>query len=316
MNWAQAKVIGPGLLAQMTTEKKAVLRGAAIPIPKMKEGLYANLAISQYRENVEDYIDGLSTFLAYPVFDKFGDDQQLAGVLATNIYWKILLSHLLPSSSRGIICVVENSFNQTFAYRIDGAEATYLGQGDPHDPKYDDLELSENVNAYLQMRATPQNRAYTTVPISDKTQYKIRVYPSQDTEDQFVTNAPIIYTVVVICGFALASILFLLFSYVVERRQYIMIAKVVENAERVASTERELNEFLAHEVSIFFVRRFMIASDCFCSHKRLRNTCYYCRSETPFLLPFPLVHLSAQLSMRTNPLQIPRLASVSGMIWK
>lgn len=248
MNWVHAKVIGPGLLDTMLQEKKAILRNVARPIPKFMKELQANLAISQYRENVDDYIDGLSTFLAYPVFDKFGDGKRVAGVLATNVYWKILLSHLLPSSSVGIVVCVENSFNQSFAYRIDGSEATFLGMGDFHEDKYDDMEVTENVNEYLQQRASPRNRAYATVPMSDTSQYTIRVYPSQDTEDQFVTYKPIVYTVVVLFGFAFASVLFLLFSFVVEKRQHIMINQVVENAERVTATERELNEFLAHEV--------------------------------------------------------------------
>ena len=74
------------------------------------------------------------------------------------------------------------------------------------------------------------------------------MFPSQDTEDVFATNEPIIYTVVVVFGFASAALFFLWFSYAVERRQRIMIKKVVENAERVTATERGLNEFLAHEV--------------------------------------------------------------------
>ena len=53
MNWAHAKVIGPGLLDTMLKDKKAVLRNAAVPIPKMLEQLRKNLEISQYRENVE-----------------------------------------------------------------------------------------------------------------------------------------------------------------------------------------------------------------------------------------------------------------------
>ena len=152
------------------TEKKAVLRGAAVPIPKMLELLKANLKSSQYREHIGDLIDGLSTFLAYPVFDKLSDDKQVAGVLATNVYWEVLLSNLLPASSKGIICVVENSFNQTFTYRIDGPSATILGIGDLHDSKYDDLEYSENINDYLQRRATPENREYSTVALSDSVQ--------------------------------------------------------------------------------------------------------------------------------------------------
>ncbi|CAB9521225.1 respiration control sensor protein ArcB [Seminavis robusta] len=248
MNWVHAKVIGPGLLDTMLQEKKAVLRNAAVPIPKMLKLMEGNLRISQYREHVEDYIDGLSTFMVYPVFDKFGEDQKLAGVLATNVYWKMLLSHLLPSSSQGIICVVENSFGQEFTYRIDGPEATFLGLGALNDPKYDDLEYSENINAYLQRRAGPRTRAYTTVPLSDSTQYTIRVFPSKDTEEMFVTNKPIVYTVVVLVGFALASFLFLLFSWVVEKRQHIMTAKVVDNAEKMTRTEREMQEFLCHEI--------------------------------------------------------------------
>ena len=232
----------------MMTEKKAVFRNTAVPIPEYKELLEKNLALSQYRGNIDEYADGLSTFFAYPVFDSFESDKQVAGILSTNIYWKILLSKLLPSSAQGIICVIENSFNQTFSYRIDGTNASFLQMGDSHDPKYDDLVRSESVNDYLQSRASPKNRAYSTVGMSDNTKYTISVYPSQDTEDMFVTNKPIVYTIVVIIGFVLVAVLFFAFSVYVEKRQNIMTAKVIQNADRIAATERELNEYLAHEV--------------------------------------------------------------------
>ena len=245
LNWARAEVIGgPAVVEIMEREQRAQLRAATFPIPEMIPVLEGNLKISQYREHVKDYIDGLCTFLVYPVFDSFGATKKLAGTLLTNVYWKILLSNLLPSNSRGIICVIKNSFNQTFTYRIDGSTATFIGMDDLHDAKYNHMAHFENINEYLQRRASPQNRAYSTVPFSDTTQYTINVYPSQDTEDMFVTNKPIIYTIVVLVGFAFASLLFLAFSFVVECRQHFMIAKVVENAQAIANTERELNEFL------------------------------------------------------------------------
>jgi hypothetical protein len=140
MNFAQTRALRPDLLETMTQEKKAVLNTAAVPIPEIKERLVANLRLSQYRENVEEYVDGLSTFLAYPVFDSFEDNREVTGVLATNIYYKILFTNLLPSLTQGIICVVENSFNQSFTYRIDGDKATLLGMGAMNKPKYAHLE--------------------------------------------------------------------------------------------------------------------------------------------------------------------------------
>jgi hypothetical protein len=63
--------------------------------------------------------------LAYPVFDSFEDDR-FTGVLATDIYWKLFFANILPpSTSLGIICILENSFNQTLTYRIDGPDVTF-----------------------------------------------------------------------------------------------------------------------------------------------------------------------------------------------
>ncbi|CAB9526880.1 sensor kinase/phosphatase LuxQ [Seminavis robusta] len=248
LNFANTGVVGPGVFKAMLTSKKAVFRNAFVPIPKQLKNLEANLRISQYRNSVSDLLDGLNTFLLYPVFESFQPDAEVTGVLATSIYWNVLFSHLVPSTTRGLICVIENSFNQTFSYRIDGPEATSLGIGDHHDPKFDYLSMSMSVNEYLEALSSPQNRAYNTVPLSRDTEYHIRVYPSQDTADEFLTNKPALYTAIVILGFSFASFLFLVFSYVVERRQRIMLEKVVENAKRVAAAERELNEFLSHEV--------------------------------------------------------------------
>jgi signal transduction histidine kinase/CheY-like chemotaxis protein len=48
--------------------------------------------------------------------------------------------------------------------------------------------------------------------------------------------------------FLFTSIVFAVFANVVERRQHIVMEGVVKSAEKAAATERELNEFLAHEV--------------------------------------------------------------------
>ena len=246
MNVNAVQLVTRGLVDIMTREKKALLNYAAKPIPAYEAYLDNVLSNSQYRH--EELEDDLHTILSYPVFDTFGSDRELAAILASDIYWKSLFSNLLPSNSNGIICVVENSFNQTFSFRLDGPLATFMGMKDFHDQDYNDMVVTTNVNSHLEERAGPINRAYRSVALSDTIQYTLRIYPSQDTEDLFSTDQPLMFTMVTVFAFLFASVLFLLYSILVEHRQGTMTRKVVENAKRTAETERELNEFLSHEI--------------------------------------------------------------------
>jgi hypothetical protein len=195
------------------------------------------LAASQYRHNIEEYLDDPLTFFAYPVFDSFENDRQLAGVIATDVYWKLFFANILPSSASGIICILENSFNQTLAYRIDGPDVTYLGDEDRHDARYDHLEELADINAYVESRAGPETRSYTAVPLNKEFgKYTLRIYPSRDTEEHFSSNKPWVYTIVVASTFLFTSIVFVVFANVVERRQKIVMEGVVKSAEKAAAS--------------------------------------------------------------------------------
>jgi signal transduction histidine kinase/CheY-like chemotaxis protein len=222
---------------------------AAVPSPGAQKYFKNSLAVSQYRHNMWEYLDDPLTNFAYPVFDSFEDDRQLAGVLHTNIYWKLFFADILPPSASGIICILENSFNQTLAYRIDGPDVTYLGEQDLHDTRYDYLEELADINAYVENKAGPEIRSYTAVPLNKEFgKYTLRMYPSPDTKDHFFSNKPWVYTILVASTFLFTSIVFVVFATVVERRQRIVMEGVVKSADKAAATERELNEFLAHEV--------------------------------------------------------------------
>jgi signal transduction histidine kinase/ActR/RegA family two-component response regulator len=229
---------------------QAVMGRASVPVTlSEREILRDNLAASQYRHNIDEYIDAPVTTFAYPVFDSFEDDHQLAGVLITQVDWNLLFADILPPSASGIICILENSFNQTLAYRIDGPDVTYLGEEDSHDTRYDYLEKLADINTYVESQAGPETRSYTAVPLNKEFgKYTLRIYPSRDTEELFSSNKPWVYTIVVASTFLFTSIVFIVFAAVVERRQQIVMEGVVKSAEKAAATERELNEFLAHEV--------------------------------------------------------------------
>lgn len=291
MNFAKTKAFKPGLIQDMIQEQKAILNSAAVPIPQIKERLVANLKLSQYRNHVNDLVDGLSTFLAYPVFDTLDKvNRQVVGVVASNIYWEMLFSDLLPATSKGIICVIENSFQQTFTYRIEGPKATLVGMGDFHNPIYDDMELHVNLIDYLRNQAGPENSAYSSVLLSNATDYTLRVYPSEQTEALFVTDSPITFACTIFACFVFAAIVFGIFSRGVEKRQGIMMGKVIENAQKAADAERELNGKKTQKIISLVIFEGLMSCQCSQpSHKY----------STPLLFRIPLPR-STQSSKCSN----------------
>jgi signal transduction histidine kinase len=174
----------------------------------------------------------------------------------------------------GIICILENSFNQTLAYHLDGPEATYVGKRDLHDPRFDHLEYSADINSYVQDRAGPPSRSYRAVPLNQKFgRYTLRIYPA---EDVVFSNKPWAYALLVASIFFFTSFVYIAFAFAVERRQKIVMETAIKNARKAADTERELNEFLAHEV-----RNPLSAAISACSfvNSAISETIYICDSD-------------------------------------
>jgi hypothetical protein len=81
---------------------------------------------------------------------------QLAGVLANEYQLEAFLyedssSFHLP----GIVCILENSYNQTLAYRIDGPDVTYLGDEDLHDTDMIPWNFAD-INAHVPTKQDPE----------------------------------------------------------------------------------------------------------------------------------------------------------------
>jgi hypothetical protein len=203
---------------------------------KGEEAFELNLAMGQYRHDREEFGgDPLST-MAYPVFDTFGPERQVAGMLTTSIYWRLYFINVLPEDATGVVVVMENTFGQVFSYRIDGPVATYIGTGDLHDSKYDHLGKLANTATYNRERTSPTTRSYTTVPLNgDYCDYTVRVYPSQDMESQYVTNTPYLYAAVVFSVFIFTSAVFLLYDFLVEHRQSIVMDNAATSGAIVSS---------------------------------------------------------------------------------
>jgi signal transduction histidine kinase/CheY-like chemotaxis protein len=229
----------------------ALLLQAFVPHPNVAPLHDKMLADSQYRHQAASYQGTPTTKLAYPVFDGFGEDAEFVGVLATTVYWRLSFTDILLHHAQGMICVIENSFGQVFSYRLDGPNVTYLGEGDPS------LEDSDNfIYENMMVTHSPQHprpleeqRSFTTMPLDTEFgEYKLKIYPTQDTYEVYKKNEPMVYTVIVASIFGLAAITFLMYDFSVQRLQKTLLAKGLEQARYSAVAERELNEYLSHEV--------------------------------------------------------------------
>jgi len=247
-NIATAQTLS-GVLPKLLETKEAIMNSVVFPPPDPSSVASEYLQLSQHRQQSFEHQDDPHTFFAYPVFDSFGDNRTVAGVVSANTHWRHLFTNILPINANGYLCILENSYNQTLSYRIDGPQAIYLGQGDPHDNRYDHLEHFADINKYLQDRAGPSTRSYTTVPLNQEFgKYRLRVYPSLDTEEIYVSNKPWLYTAAVFSVFLVTTIILIVLDRFVARRQRIVMDSLVKSAQETAAFEHDLNAFLAHEV--------------------------------------------------------------------
>lgn len=195
------------------------------------------LTLNQYRHRFVDYNADPMTQVNYPVYDSFNPlEKKTSGVILSAIFWRLLLLDILPESVKGVVCVLKNSLGDAVTYQIDGREASYLGKGDLHDPKYNDMGVSRDISEYIAERARVETSSYTTVELDNSyLQYEIFVYPSQIMEDTYITSDPVLYAIIVAFIFVFTSMVFIVYDWCVERRQKKVMGVAVRSTAVVTS---------------------------------------------------------------------------------
>ncbi|CAB9498281.1 Receptor-type guanylate cyclase gcy [Seminavis robusta] len=192
----------------------------------------------QYRHDEKEYGGGALTQLLYPVFDGFDTDtRKMVGILVSHIYFRVFFANILPQNSHGIQIVVQNTFNQTYTYQIDGPIVTFMGEGDFHDPHFDHLMISTDLVEILQQqKQSTSTSSYTVVGLDGEyCSYQLRIYPSQATKDDYTTSQPFVGAIVIAVVFVVTAASFFLYDILVERRQKTVMDKAVASGAIVSS---------------------------------------------------------------------------------
>lgn len=193
-----------------------------------------NLILNRWKGGGNAYEDGPVSDFYYPVYDSFDpSSRKLVAVFDALVYWQVYFVNVLPVNADGVIVVLENTCNQTFTYAVDGPKAHYLGQGDLHDPEFDEYGVSTGFGAFLGMGADEY------IVEKHHCSYNVKVYPSTTYKDSYATKTPLLFTIILACCFLFTSLVFVVYDCLVEKRQN----KVLETA--VKSTEVVENLFPA-----------------------------------------------------------------------
>ena len=190
-------------------------------------------ALGRYTTNGYGKDDTMNpaTGFYYPVLKDTPHNSTVGGTLVTLIYWMRFFSNVLPPSASGLIGVLGNSCNQTFTFRIDGVNVYFVGDNDLHDSNYDYLKQEVSF-----LTSSNENKEYLGFPIDDTgCDYTLSVYPSDDLHNKYVTNIPVIASVVILLVFIVTSSLFVLYDCLVQRRQRI-VQKEAESSGAIVSS--------------------------------------------------------------------------------
>eukprot|EP00980_Cylindrotheca_fusiformis_P015485 scaffold4363_cov125-Cylindrotheca_fusiformis.AAC.5 len=147
---------------------------------------------------------------------------KLVGVILLKLPWLEFFENLHIDGLSDTIAVLRSNCNfgigssptekNELSYLIDSSSAIFLGQLNAHSPKYDDLVVSRVV--VDDDAATAKLPDGVCVP-----KLTLDLYPTEEFEASFQTSKPKLYTVVVVAIFAFTSFVFLLYDYLVGRRQ-------------------------------------------------------------------------------------------------
>ena len=144
---------------------------------KLKESKDAVLSgISKFEDNEAE---GPESWIAVPVYRNTSDDTDLVAVLSFVKLWHQEIQDSLPNEDiNGIVLVVEFSCDQLHTYKVVGRNIVYLGFGDRHDSRYDQLFVLRDLGGVI---------------TTDNCDYSVSIYPSTEYHASGYSTRPLIY---------------------------------------------------------------------------------------------------------------------------
>ena len=172
-----------------------------------------------------------------------GSPLQVVGFLFTLVVWDQYFQNGLADTSKASLIVEVHqicgsnmpsvNITQGFVYGVTGSDAKYLGNLNEtmtprHEPKFDNLV---QVTEFAPGIKGNQQQASGAPSMQGACTYILFVYPTSDMQAAYKSRQPAVYTVLVICVFLFTAGVFLVYDFLVQRRQQ----KLLRQAQRTSA---------------------------------------------------------------------------------
>ncbi|CAJ1951428.1 unnamed protein product [Cylindrotheca closterium] len=174
-----------------------------------------------------EYQGDPTAVVQFPIYDTLGRGRSVVAIFFTIVYWRTYFDGLLPNGADGIYVILENTCGQQYTYQVDGLEAKFFGHGDLHSPKYDYLSKGTDIDLIFDFAAEQDE--------DPSCHYSIRVYPSDEFRDRYETSEPLLFAIILAAVFVFTAAVFLLYDYMVERRQKAVMKSALQSGKLVQS---------------------------------------------------------------------------------
>eukprot|EP00934_Nitzschia_sp_Nitz4_P005687 Nitzschia sp. Nitz4//scaffold314_size20990//18196//20845//NITZ4_008633-RA/size20990-augustus-gene-0.26-mRNA-1//-1//CDS//3329547476//5677//frame0 len=167
-----------------------------------------------------------------PVFqdvflEEDSDKREVVGVLWMISSWNGFFKNILSENVIGPRLVMESSCGFIETYQILGPEAEFIGYGDFHDSKYDQMEILADF-----FRFDEDGKEYPEDLCMDH--ITLRMYPTDEMKDSVTTSRPSIYASGVAIVFVFTWMMFMVYDWTVRHRQERVMQRV-EAQDKIVS---------------------------------------------------------------------------------
>ena len=204
------------------------------------------------RATAEGVVPSPESYVWQPVFSANDDDEaDIVGFICVFFPWDMYFMNILSDENRKVVARVESSCGGRGDFMLEGSKVTTLP---PHvipenataeeaamileerSPLInDDIQLTSDFAEFLRCQGDD---------CSDfSCDFTLNVFPAHDNDDQFHSPVPIYATIVVLVLFAFTSLVFVLYDYVLQRRNKL----VIESAQKTNAIVAKLFPTQIHD---------------------------------------------------------------------
>jgi len=180
---------------------------------------------------VDGHLDSHSprSVLIQPIMDGLSSSSEVIGFLSTVVPWDIYFQNILSEGSNGVEVVLSDSCGSTFTYLLNGPSGVVKGDGDLHDPAYDSLRRTYTVTDGTHEGDHGNDYGHSLCA------YIMDIYPTKELEESYESKDPLIFSIVVALIFVFTTMVFLVYDWAVQRRQW-MIIRAARKTQAIVSS--------------------------------------------------------------------------------